>query len=151
MSYWESLFSIGNTLVLPFWVLLIFFPHSRWTERIFEARRLSPSHLFAFIYGLLAVPALIANPAGVSVLINPTLAGVQNLLGSPAGAAAGWVHYLCFDLFVGASVWRAAREGRKRFLWVSPLLFLILMLGPLGWLLFQAASALTSRSQRLSN
>jgi hypothetical protein len=74
----------------------------------------------------------------------PTLPGVQALLGSPGGASAGWIHYLCFDLFIGALVWRTALRRGQSFAWVSPLLILVLMVGPLGWLSYEAVSWITA-------
>jgi hypothetical protein len=69
-------------------------------------------------------------------LLNPTLAGIAALLGTPAGATVGWVHFLAFDLFVGRWAYLDSRE-RKISAWlVSPTLFFILMTGPLGLLLY---------------
>ena len=65
-----------------------------------------------------------------------TLAGVQALFDSQGGATIGWIHYLAFDLFVG--IWAARnadRRGIKRIVQV-PLLFFILMAGPLGLTLY---------------
>ena len=48
----------------------------------------------------------------------------------------GWIHYLAFDLFVGLWVARNAdRYGFARWLHI-PILFFVLMLGPLGLVLY---------------
>jgi hypothetical protein len=65
------------------------------------------------------------------------------LLGSPGGAAAGWIHYLCFDLLVGILIWRSALRREQSFRWVSPVLLLVLMVGPLGWLAYETMSWIT--------
>ena len=55
---------------------------------------------------------------------------------SPHAALAGWIHYIAFDLFVGA--WEV-RDARRRGIphgWVLPALFLTLMAGPLGLLFY---------------
>jgi hypothetical protein len=72
-------------------------------------------------------------------LLNPTLDGIASLLGTPAGAAAGWVHFLAFDLFVGRWAYLDSRERGISAWLVSPVLFFILMAGPLGLLLYLAA------------
>lgn len=140
-------FEWANLLVLPCWALLIFLPRAAVTGLVFDHPRLGPPHLFALFYILAVVPAVLADPAALAVLMQPTLAGVQGLLGSPGGASAGWIHYLCFDLLVGVMIWRSARRRGQRFLWVSPLLLLVLMVGPLGWLAYESVSwALRNRN-----
>ena len=140
MTLVARLFEWGNLLVLPCWALLIFLPRAAITGRVFDHPRLGPPHLFALFYVLAVVPAVLADPTALAVLMQPTLAGVQGLLGSPGGASAGWIHYLCFDLLVGVMIWRSARRRGQSFLWVSPVLLLVLMVGPLGWLAYEAVS-----------
>jgi hypothetical protein len=57
----------------------------------------------------------------------------MRLFENPWGALAGWVHYLCFDLFVGRWIMNDAPDGGYR---LAPVLFLTLMLGPVGLLLY---------------
>jgi hypothetical protein len=140
MSSSELLFTVGNALILPAWGLILLAPHSRITDWVFTRARLSPLHLLALFYAFAVVPALFASPESLEALARPTLEGVKGLLGSDSGAAAGWIHYLCFDLYVGVSVWRSAREKKLSFLWVSPVLTMVLFFGPLGWLSYEALS-----------
>jgi len=139
----RNIFETANLLVLPCWALLILFPRASWTRRVFGHPRLGPPHLFAVCYVVVAIPAVLADPGALAVLTRPTLAGVQGLLGSPGGAAAGWIHYLCFDLLVGVMIWRSALRREQSFRWVSPLLLLVLMVGPLGWLAYETVSWIT--------
>ena len=54
----------------------------------------------------------------------------------PYAALAGWVHFLAFDLFVGAWITRTARaEGISHWL-VLPCLVLTFLFGPAGFLAF---------------
>jgi hypothetical protein len=65
-----------------------------------------------------------------------SLAGVRQLFSSDWALLAGWVHYLAFDLFVGA--WIAAeteRRGLTRLILI-PVLPLTFLFGPAGFLLF---------------
>jgi hypothetical protein len=52
---------------------------------------------------------------------------------------AGWVHYLAFDLLIGAWEVRDARERGVPHLLVLPCLALTFMFGPAGWLLYLLA------------
>jgi Domain of unknown function (DUF4281) len=66
-----------------------------------------------------------------------TLANVQKLFTSPWMALAGWIHYLAFDLFVGAHISkRVTEEGLPRLSLIA-LLPLTFMFGPIGYLGFQ--------------
>ena len=54
---------------------------------------------------------------------------------------AGWLHYLAFDLFVGAWIVRAARAQSMPFLLVVPCLALTFLFGPAGLLAVLAVRA----------
>jgi len=69
-------------------------------------------------------------------LANPTLAIIAAILGQPTGATIAWAHFLAFDLFVGRWAYLDSREKEITAWIVSPLLFFILMVGPLGFLLY---------------
>src|SRR5437763_10250079 len=76
-----------------------------------------------------------------------SLSGVRQFFANDWLLLAGWMHYLAFDLFVGA--WIAAETERaqlSRFVLI-PTLPLTFMFGPLGFLLFQAVR-LVLRTQR---
>ena len=64
-------------------------------------------------------------------------------------ALAGWVHFLAFDLFIGAWARRKARSEGLRFRLVAPCLPLIFLFGPAGLLAFQAVRAARSRTRQV--
>lgn len=79
------------------------------------------------------------------------LTDVMRLFTSPEIALAGWIHYLAFDLFVGAWQARTARAERIPFVIVVPCLSLTFLFGPTGYFAFtclRAARAMNSRSLR---
>ena len=138
----ETIFTLSNLFVLPFWALMIFLPHWRWTQRIM--RTLWPVVALAGVYTVL----LLTQISGVAgSLLNPTLDGIAGLLGTPAGAAVGWVHFLAFDLFVGRWAYLDSRERGISAWLVSPTLFFVFMAGPLGLLLYLAVRWLSQRSR----
>ncbi len=134
----ETLFTLANVVVLPFWAVMIVAPHWSWTRRI--AASLWPIGLLAALYaGLLVwsftLPSPTLTPAD---LANPTLGVIAAALGTPLGATIGWVHFLAFDLFVGRWAYLDSRERAHSAWWVSPILAFIFLAGPLGLLLYLA-------------
>ncbi len=125
------IFQLANLFVMPFWLLMIALPHWRWTKRIIGSLWLIVP--LAALYSTLLLPA---SPALLPALLNPTVTGIATLLGQPEGTTIAWVHFLAFDLFVGRWAYLDSRS-RKLSAWlVSPILVLIFMAGPLGFLLY---------------
>src|SRR5258708_7140763 len=125
------LFRLSNLLVLPFWGLMILLPRWRWTGRILRSPFVSAAP--ALLYAALVLPRLgTIWPA----IARPTIGGVATLLGSPEGATIAWVHFLAFDLFVGRWIYLDSQERRLSPLLTTPVLFLTLMLGPFGVLIY---------------
>ena len=129
----DTVFRFSNFLVSPFWALMILLPRWRWTERILRSPLVSVTP--AALYATLTFPRLGEIWPAIA---RPTLNGVAALLGSPAGATIAWVHFLAFDLFVGRWVYLDSRERQVSPWLMAPLLFLTLMLGPAGLLLYLA-------------
>jgi len=127
----ETLFRISNLLVLPFWVLMILAPGWRWTGRIIRSPFVIAAP--ACLYLALIVPRF---PQIWSAVARPTLDGIAALLGSHLGATIAWFHFLAFDLFVGRWIYLEAQKRRMSAWLVSPVLFLTLMVGPVGFLLY---------------
>jgi hypothetical protein len=70
-----------------------------------------------------------------------SLDDVASLFGTPQLLLAGWLHYLAFDLFIGAWEVRAARRDGIPFPLVVPCLALTFLFGPAGYLVFMAVRA----------
>lgn len=71
-----------------------------------------------------------------------SLADVMLLFANPTLALAGWLHYLAFDLVVGAWEVRTARREGIPHLFVLPCLVLTFLFGPIGFVLFLSIRAL---------
>ena len=65
-----------------------------------------------------------------------SLGQVAALFHDPWALLAGWVHYLCFDLFVGAWEARDARQRGVPHGALVPALALTFLLGPVGLLVY---------------
>jgi hypothetical protein len=123
----EILFNLTFLLAAPFWALMILLPGWSWTTRVVS----SPLIVLPIvvIYALLVIPAFgEVFPA----VVNPTLGGIRELLGTADGAAAGWAHMIAFDLFVGRWSYLDSRERGVPALLMAPILLLTILLGPLG-------------------
>ena len=132
----DTLFTICNYAVLPAWLLLAVLPHHRITQLLVHAvwipLLLGPVYIYALFFGA-------PTPEGGGF---GSLAEVMTLFTSPTAVLGGWIHYLVFDLFIGAWIVRdAKRQGINH--WITlPFLFATLMAGPaglMGYLLLRLA------------
>lgn len=111
----------------------------------------------ADLIAAIAIPALLAVGYTALMLVNwstapggfGALADVMTLFTSPALALAGWVHYLAFDLFVGAWITRTARAEHIPHLFILPCLVLTFLFGPAGFLAFTALRATFAARARM--
>ena len=71
-----------------------------------------------------------------------SLAEVRQQFEQPGLLAAGWLHYLAFDLFVGTWIARQGAERRIAHVLLLPCFALTFMFGPAGLLVFAQGSAL---------
>ena len=125
----DLMFSIANNAVLPAWILLAVAP--RWKVTNWLVHSAAFSLVIAAIYGVVIAMGMGQAEGGMT-----SLAGVQQLFANPLVALAGWLHYLAFDLFIGAWETRNARRLGIPHWQVIPCLFFTLMLGPVGLLLY---------------
>ena len=126
-----TIFSLSSLLVMPFWFLMAFLPRWRWTQRIINSPLVAVPA--ATLYVVLILPQVSSILTG---LMNPSLSGVMTLLATPAGATAAWVHFLAFDLFVGRWVYLDSQQKNISPWIMAPNLFLVLMIGPAGYLAY---------------
>lgn len=125
----DTLFQIANPLALVGWLALALSPLSpRWADRI--AGYAVPL-LLSVGYTALILTFWSSSEGGFG-----SLPEVMTLFTFPGVALAGWVHYLAFDLFIGAWETRKARAARMPHLLLLPCLALTFLFGPVGLLLF---------------
>ncbi len=127
-------FSAGGALAMLSWLLL-------------SASLFTPASVQPIIWTgtTIAVPAVL----GVAYAILLTrgirdgtgggfgsIAAVRRLFSSDAALAAGWIHYLAFDLFVGTWIAREGLAADLPRLLILPCLLATFMVGPVGLVLF---------------
>jgi hypothetical protein len=133
----QMVFGAAGKLAMAGWALLVFAPRWRWSQRIASA--IIPLTL-AIVYLVLLVLHFTKSAGGFG-----TLAQVSQLFQNPWLLLAGWIHYLAFDLFLGAWQAREARRvGISHFL-VVQCLILTFLVGPVGLLLFWVIRSVVKR------
>lgn len=127
----ESLFNFCNTVILACWFCLIVFPKKKITQNLIQYPYVPLVLSVFYLYFLSQSPPL--SEADFS-----SLSGILALFlkATPASAAAGWVHYLGFDFWMGAWMVQDQQQRGQHPLWVLPALLCTFMLGPTGVLIY---------------
>jgi hypothetical protein len=136
----DTIFAIANNGILIFWLLLIVAPGWRVTRILVHSVAIPVVLGLTYIW-LFAWAAASGLPAGASF---SSLHGVTAGFSSPLALTAGWVHYLVFDLFIGAWETRDAQRRGISHLLVVPCLIVTLLVGPVGLLLYLGMRACNS-------
>lgn len=124
----EDLFSLVGAAAMLGWVMLILGPRQYgWFNAV--PLWIIPAGLSA-VYAALVFSRFSGGGGGFDSLAN-----VAILMSNDWTMLAGWIHFLAFDLFVGAVMAsRMDRVGVGRLV-QAPILGAIFMLGPLGFLI----------------
>jgi Domain of unknown function (DUF4281) len=127
----DAVFGAASSLAMLGWIALALSPaRARWAggARLFAGRAVPLVLAVAYVV-LFARNGMADGGYG-------SLAEVRRLFAVPELLAAGWLHYLAFDLFVGAWIAeRGAALGLPHFA-LLPLLALTFLFGPAGLLAF---------------
>jgi hypothetical protein len=136
-----ELFSLMNYTALAGWaVLAAGIVLNNALLRDILAGRVVPA-LLAAAYTALIVLFWAGSDGGYGSLDD-----VARLFANPWLLLAGWVHYLAFDLAIGAIIARRTfDEGLPRLILI-PILPLTFLFGPIGWLAFEAIRVLLRKS-----
>lgn len=127
----EALFSFSGPLTMVAWVSLLLSPLLPRLSQLIAA---------------LVIPGILSIAYIALILVNWTetpggfdsLANVMLLFDSPAIALAGWLHYLAFDLLIGAWIVRTSQTEMIPHILIIPCLALTFMFGPAGFAVFTA-------------
>jgi Domain of unknown function (DUF4281) len=141
----ETIFQLSSLPVLPLWLLMILTPRWGLTQNLMRSHWVIVPP--ALLYSILVLPQFFNF---FPILANPNLNGIATLLSSESGATIAWVHFLAFDLFVGRWIYLDNLEQRIHPVLVGMVLFLVLMFGPFGYLLYLGLRFWRSRVVALS-
>ena len=124
----DAVFSLAGLAAMAGWAVLILGPRRfGWLNAL--PLWVLPLGLSA-LYAVLILTRFPGLDGGFD-----SLGGVRQLFADDWALLAGWVHYLAFDLFVGAVMARRMDAAGVSRLIQAPILFATFMLGPLGFLL----------------
>lgn len=125
----DLIFSTGGTMAMAGWLVLLASP---LTPRLADA---VATHaiplLLSTAYAGLILAYWTSGEGGFDSLDN-----VARLFQTRELLLAGWLHYLAFDLFVGAWIVRMARAEAIPYWMVAPCLPATFLFGPVGYLAF---------------
>jgi len=131
----EMLYFWVNFGVLPFWLILIFFPNSNLTKyfitSIFPILLLSGTYIFVLYKSYLNSYNFIGN-------FNLYLGfdELSDLFSDKSFLITFWVHFIAINLFVGGWIVKDSQRFMiNKMLIILPLIFTYLI-GPLGLLLY---------------
>ena len=125
----ETVFSIASAMTLLGWAILILLP--RRSDMLFSI----PQYIIPFLLALLYAGFIMTNFFTVDGGYG-SLAAVKLLFQKDELILAGWIHYLAFDLFIGAWVARQADALGIHRVIQAVLLLATFMFGPIGLGLF---------------
>jgi hypothetical protein len=134
----EQIFSVAGILAMLGWLLLVILPRQPIAQRI--AGIVLPLVLSA-VYLVLIVQHFQGAEGGFG-----SLADVAALFKKPELLLAGWIHYLAFDLFIGAWEIRDSHRHGIPHLVMIPCLLMTFMLGPIGLLFYFAIRTAKTRA-----
>ena len=138
----EQVFSFCSGLAMLGWLGLALAPRLEFT------RDTMPSLIIPIILGVTYAYLMFSFSGSASEDGGfGSLAEVKALFGVDALLLAGWIHYLAFDLFVGAWIVRDAQKEWISHWLVLPCLFFTLMAGPFGLLLYLVLRAANNARQ----
>ena len=137
-----TVFAVANNGIIFFWLLLVVAPRWRVTDILVNSIAIPAVLGITYIWMLGSAMLFATPPAGSSF---SSLAGVMALFSSPVAMTGAWIHFLIFDLFIGAwEVRDAQRRGLSHFA-VIPCLIVTLLFGPAGLLLYFAIRAVLGK------
>ncbi|WP_423605014.1 ABA4-like family protein [Sphingomonas sp. MS122] len=140
----SSTFGLAGNLAMLGWLALV------------VALFVRPARRYAWPAAQFVIPAILA--IGYVLLIwqgrdgfdrggFTSITAVRTLFANDSALAAGWLHYLAFDLFIGAWISRDAAARGISPLIVLPCLPLTFLFGPAGLLPYLAARAVLANKE----
>ena len=128
---YETIFNIFNSGILFFWIRLLVFPKKVFTQKVIAFPWVPLVIAIGYVYFL-------STTTGTFSADFSSLYGLTEMFqnAKPRGVAAGWLHYLAFDFWVGCWMLKNSQEKRVKHVWMILPLICTFMLGPLGIILY---------------
>ena len=127
----EMLYFYVNLGVLPFWLLIILFPHSQLCK--FLATSIFPIFLLSLAYGLVLYKSYL-NSYDFSDNFNLYLgvAYLSELYKEDSFIVLFWIHFVSINLFTGGWILKDSQKFSMNKIIVSLPLIITYLIGPIG-------------------
>ena len=137
----DKLFRAATVTSLAGWAVVLLFPLIPTPARTWLLAGALVVLCLLYLY-LLALGGRYDEPGAKPRGGFTTLRGVLSLFAAPRVVLVGWIHFLAFDLFVGASIATDAERVGITHWWLLPVYGLTLMYGPVGLLAYMGVRLL---------
>lgn len=126
----SSIFTVGTIVVLPFYTLMVFAPHSGLTKRSMESNipYVVLGALYAYLLFLSWTPETLRLMFASKYWL-PELPGITRMFSSDLTTASAWLHLLTVDLFAARQVFQ---NGLKDSVETRHSIILCLLFCPVG-------------------
>jgi len=127
----EMLYFYVNLGVLPFWLLIILFPHSQLCK--FLATSIFPIFLLSLAYGFVLYKSYL-NSYDFSDNFNLYLGinYLSELFKEDSFIVLFWIHFVSINLFTGGWILKDSQKFSMNRILISIPLLIIYFIGPLG-------------------
>lgn len=128
---YETIFNIFNCGILLFWILLLALPKKGFTQKLVAFPWVPLVFASGYVYFL-------STTKGTFSADFSSLSGLTEMFqnSKPRGVAAGWLHYLAFDFWVGCWMLKNSQDKGVNHLWMILPLICTFMLGPVGIIIY---------------
>jgi len=130
----ENIYLIANWGVIPFWLLLIFFPHHQITN-FFTQSVIAPL-LLALGYVYLSYIIFTEGNILDSFELYSGLDGLYSMFANEVLLLIFWLHFLAISLFVGSWIVRDGRRYLVPKIITIPSLIITYFTGPIGLVVY---------------
>jgi hypothetical protein len=130
----ENIYLIANWGVIPFWLLLIFFPHHQITN--FFTQSIIAPLLLALVYVYLSYIIFTEGNILDSFELYSGLDGLYSIFANETLLLIFWLHFLAISLFVGSWIVRDGRRYLIPKIITIPSLIVTYFTGPIGLVVY---------------
>ena len=131
---YENIYLIANWGIIPFWLLLIFFPYNHLTN-FFTQSVIAPL-LLAVGYVYLSYTIYLEGNIFNSFELYNGLDGLYSMFANEALLLVFWLHFLAISLFTGAWIVRDSKKYVIPKILTIPSLILTYFTGPIGLIVY---------------
>ena len=131
---YENIYLFANWGVIPFWMLLIFFPHYQLTN--FFTQSIIIPLLLATGYVYLSYTIFLEGNIFDGFELYNGLDGLYSMFSNEALLLIFWLHFLALSLFAGAWIIRDSKKYYIPKIITIPSLILTYFSGPVGLVIY---------------